>query len=379
MCTTSGNIHLLTPSLCTPNCQLLPSTTVDQTHHPARDAFLPSSMRLPTRKESGKYYTERTSHAACRLQARLDAILTHWLGSIHVHMLLGLHQSSHLHAKAANTPGTAWQPAERTTGPDQTDTHSITLRPPLNQYCSPAEQPITLTGVAGQGPGSTHAAARILHPKHTCTPVNHSHTCTSDNASRCTALLLLHSELNQLLSCVANLLQVGYASKLDHGWGPTHGHNGIWARRQQVLPHHVFVDEATAVLPVLRGPTAQHGTGHTEHSLVKMVMGTACRHLHYTAESRSHWGSRVCVQQPLSSCQGQTELTTAAHIYVFQEGKHSGQAQRGSGCVEVTGPEPLPMTVGSGTFDTTLPTAAACIKSDRSAQVPLTCRVCSAA
>jgi len=178
MCTTSGNIHLLTPSLCTPNCQLLPSTTMDQTHHPARDAFLPSSMRLPTRKESGKYYTQRTSDAACRLQHRLDAIMTHWLGSIHVQMLLGLHQSSHLHAKAANTPGTAWPPAERTTGPDKTDTHSETLHPPLTQYCSPAEQPITLTGVAGQGHAARMPLQRSSPPPahvHSSRPLAHMH------------------------------------------------------------------------------------------------------------------------------------------------------------------------------------------------------------
>lgn len=177
-------------------------------------------------------------------------------------------------------PGMAWPPADRTAGPDKTDRHSDTLHPQPTQYCSPAEQPITHACAAGQALHITHARSKVPHNSahvqslsttHThmphclhwqvqtaaallVTPHTHAHAPQYTVAAAATAL---RSELHQLLSCVANLLQVGYASKLDHGWGPTHGHDGIWSRRQQVLPHHVLVDEAAAVLPVLRGPVEQ--------------------------------------------------------------------------------------------------------------------------
>lgn len=49
---------------------------------------------------------------------------------------------------------------------------------------------------------------------------------------------------------VAHFVQVGVAGKLDHGWRSTHQDERVITRRGQMVPHHVFIDEALAVLPL---------------------------------------------------------------------------------------------------------------------------------
>lgn len=49
---------------------------------------------------------------------------------------------------------------------------------------------------------------------------------------------------------VADFVQIGVAGELDHRRRSTHQDEGVVAGRRQVFPHHVFADEALAVLPV---------------------------------------------------------------------------------------------------------------------------------
>lgn len=49
---------------------------------------------------------------------------------------------------------------------------------------------------------------------------------------------------------VADFVQVGVAGELDHGRRPAHQDEGVVIGGGQVFPHHVFTDEALAVLPV---------------------------------------------------------------------------------------------------------------------------------
>lgn len=49
---------------------------------------------------------------------------------------------------------------------------------------------------------------------------------------------------------VTHFVQVGVAGKLDHGGRSTHHDEGLVTWGGQVFPHHIFIDEALAVLPV---------------------------------------------------------------------------------------------------------------------------------
>lgn len=49
---------------------------------------------------------------------------------------------------------------------------------------------------------------------------------------------------------VADFVQVGVAGELDHRRRSAHQDEGVVAGRGEVFPHHVFIDEALAVLPV---------------------------------------------------------------------------------------------------------------------------------
>ncbi len=49
---------------------------------------------------------------------------------------------------------------------------------------------------------------------------------------------------------VAYFVQVGVAGELDHRRRSAHQDEGVVTGRRQVFPHHVFIDEALAVLPV---------------------------------------------------------------------------------------------------------------------------------
>lgn len=51
---------------------------------------------------------------------------------------------------------------------------------------------------------------------------------------------------------VADFVQVGVAGKLDHWRRSTHQDESVVTWRWQVFPHHVFIDEALAVLPAFR-------------------------------------------------------------------------------------------------------------------------------
>lgn len=49
---------------------------------------------------------------------------------------------------------------------------------------------------------------------------------------------------------VAHFVQVGVASKLDHGWRTTHQDECVVSRGRKAVTHHVLTDEPLAVLPV---------------------------------------------------------------------------------------------------------------------------------
>lgn len=51
------------------------------------------------------------------------------------------------------------------------------------------------------------------------------------------------------LGAVTHFVQVWVTGELDHRWGATHEDEGVVTRGGQVLPHHVLVNEAFAVLP----------------------------------------------------------------------------------------------------------------------------------
>lgn len=205
------------------------------------------------------YYTNVTSDAVLLAAVPL-ALLLPALGSTHVQLLTGSKQSS---CRALACPGSthsrkACPPDECTAGPEQTHRHSSpSTNPALNSSAAKTlltqvrqEVPVQHACKADMLPCSVHMHCRRSHTR--------THTTPQHRQRR--------SELHQLLSCVANLLQVGYAGKLDHGWGPTHCHDGIRPCRQQVLPHHVLVDEAAAVLPVLRRPEGHKHTRDTEQT-----------------------------------------------------------------------------------------------------------------
>lgn len=59
-----------------------------------------------------------------------------------------------------------------------------------------------------------------------------------------------HLEGEPALAGVADFVQVGVAGELDHRRRSAHQDDAVVARGRQVLPHHVFTDEALAVLPV---------------------------------------------------------------------------------------------------------------------------------
>lgn len=48
---------------------------------------------------------------------------------------------------------------------------------------------------------------------------------------------------------VAHFVQVGVAGELDHGRRSAHEDEAVVGRGWEVIPHHVLVDEALAVLP----------------------------------------------------------------------------------------------------------------------------------
>lgn len=62
-------------------------------------------------------------------------------------------------------------------------------------------------------------------------------------------LLLARLEGEPAAAGVAHLVQVGVAGELDHGGRAAHQDERVVAGGRQVIPHHVFADEALAVLP----------------------------------------------------------------------------------------------------------------------------------
>lgn len=49
---------------------------------------------------------------------------------------------------------------------------------------------------------------------------------------------------------MADFVQVWVAGELDHRWRSTHQDESVVTGRRKAFPHHVFTDEASAVLPV---------------------------------------------------------------------------------------------------------------------------------
>lgn len=49
---------------------------------------------------------------------------------------------------------------------------------------------------------------------------------------------------------VADFVQIRVAGELDHWWRSAHEDEAVVAGRWQMIPNHVFIDEALTVLPV---------------------------------------------------------------------------------------------------------------------------------
>lgn len=57
------------------------------------------------------------------------------------------------------------------------------------------------------------------------------------------------SEGEAALLGVAHEVQVGQAGVLDHGWGATHQHQRLLLWGRKVVPDHLLIHEALAVVP----------------------------------------------------------------------------------------------------------------------------------
>ena len=60
------------------------------------------------------------------------------------------------------------------------------------------------------------------------------------------------SEGKAALLRVAHAVQVGQAGILDHGWGSAHQHQRFLLWGRQVVPDHLLIHEALAVVPGCR-------------------------------------------------------------------------------------------------------------------------------
>lgn len=71
------------------------------------------------------------------------------------------------------------------------------------------------------------------------------------------------SEGKASLLGVAHTLQVWQTGKLDHGWRSTHQYQRLLPRRWKVVPDHLLIHEALAVVPVCRtrDQLSQDGVG----------------------------------------------------------------------------------------------------------------------
>lgn len=75
---------------------------------------------------------------------------------------------------------------------------------------------------------------------------------------------------------VAHFVQVGVTGELDHGRWSTHEDESVVAGGRQMVPHHVFTDEALAVLPVWNTET---------HPFTQLTGGPAFQSTAFTQSS----------------------------------------------------------------------------------------------